>query len=101
MPTKIITKESSPIEKTVVKKPIVQTIISPHKHIRTLMPDGKIAYNSEIAERSIATEPNLKYNNFNQIKSITNNMNNNDNKSYSNGVINSIKLLSKYHLKIK
>ena len=90
MPTKIITKESSPIEKTVIKKAIVQTIVSPHKYIRTLMPDGKITYSSENAERGIATEPNLEYNNINQVKSMTNNMNNNDNNNYSNGVINSI-----------
>ena len=55
---KIIAKESSPNKKIVVKKPIVQNIISPHKYIRTLMLDGKITYNSEISERSINIEPN-------------------------------------------
>ena len=91
MPTKIITKESSPIEKTVVKKTIVQTTLSPHKYIRTLMPDGKMTYSSEPIDRSNATEPNLEYNNINQIKSITNSMNMNiDNNNYSNEVMNTI-----------
>ena len=84
-PEKVITKENALIEKTIVRKPIVQTTYSPKKYVETTSPEKtKVIYSTpkysqdEIEYNNTINEDNFdKYN----IKNY-NNINNNNNIEY-------------------